>query len=84
MNLRQALYNKQLRFQQTMQLRDCEDCLRRVLRVWSPHLGLLGGEWDGDQVPSGEAKEGDGKHGDIAFFSVLSVRFSLIGCFAAS
>ena len=67
-----------------MQLRDCEDCLRRVLRVWSPHLGLLGGQerdggGDGGQVPSGEAKDGDSKYRDTALFYVLQVRVIFIG-----
>lgn len=42
----QMLYGRQLQYQQSEQLSDCEDCVRRLLSVWSPHRGLLGLESD--------------------------------------
>ena len=36
------LYNRQLQYQQSEQLLECEDCVRKLLCVWSPHTGLLG------------------------------------------
>lgn len=42
----QMLYSRQLQYQQSEQLLECEDCVRRLLCVWSPHTGLLGLEGD--------------------------------------
>jgi hypothetical protein len=44
--LTQMLYSRQLQYQQSEQLLECEDCVRRLLCVWSPHTGLLGLEGD--------------------------------------
>ena len=36
------LYGKQLRYQQSLQLKAAEDVIRRILYIWSPESGLIG------------------------------------------
>jgi hypothetical protein len=54
----QMLYSRQLQYQQSEQLVECEDCVRRLLCVWSPHTGLLGLEGDERGWEKGEEERG--------------------------